>query len=225
MTFPSPPPVDLPRGTTCRAGLSLSTVLPDLDFETYSEAGYLWSDETGRWEGPPGAPKQTRGLPLVGAEPYVKHPTFRIIWMAYDLKDGRGKHRWHPGMQPPLDLFEYLTSGGPIEAWNVGFERWVWELHCVSRLGWPVVREDQWRCAMAKARAFALPGKLEKTGEVLGLPIQKDKAGSALMRQFSMPRQPTKNDPRRHVRPVYTEEDLEVQAIIRYGQMVRAAGG
>jgi DNA polymerase len=191
-------------GTQLVAGLGVATVIPDLDFETYSEAGYVWDDAAGRWTGPPGAPGSTKGLPLTGTEPYVKHPSFDIVWMAYDLKDGGGRRRWHPGMPPPMDLFGYVLMGGPIEAWNVGFERWVWLHHCVARLGWPPVRDDQWRCAMAKARASGYPGALGKAGAVLGLQTQKDPRGSTLMKKFSMPRNPTKTDPRRRVMPSYT---------------------
>lgn len=190
--------------TTIPAGLGRATCLPDLDFETYSEAGYVWDDQAGKWRGPPGAPKDSKGLPVVGAEPYVRHPTFQIIWMAYDLKDGLGKRRWYPEVPPPADLLAYVAGGGLLEAWNVGFERWIWELYCVPVLGWPALREDQWRCAMAKARASALPGALGLAGKVMGLDIQKDKDGASLMKLLSMPRQPTKADPRRRQRPIYS---------------------
>lgn len=224
--LPPPPPVDVPAGRAVPAGLDgRATSLPDLDFETYSEAGYVWDDASQRWEGPPGAPKTTRGLPLVGAEPYVRHPSFRIVWMAYDLKDGLGKRRWHPGMPPPADLFAHVQAGGVLEAWNVAFERWVWELHCVPVLGWPAMREDQWFCAMAKARAFALPGQLGKAGDVLSLPIQKDKEGSALMKRLSMPRQPTKGDPRRFVHPIYTEAEVDAHAMARFVHWLAADPG
>lgn len=202
---PSPPsPL---RGARLPAGLGWSTVYPDLDFETYSEAGYVWDGQANRWTGPPGAPKQTRGLPLVGAEPYVRHHTFRIVWMSYDLKDGLGKRRWRPGLPPPVDLLSYLAAGGIIEAHNKGFEQWIWELHCVPVLGWPAVHERQWRCSMAKARASALPGALGKLGEVLGIDTQKDKRGAALMKLLSMPRQPTLGDPRRVQLPIYDQAE------------------
>lgn len=206
MIAPPPPRLDDYRaGHALVAGLGRSVVLPDLDFETYSEAGYVWDNDTQRWAGPPGAPGATKGLGVVGTEPYVRHPSFNIIWMAYDLKDGQGRRRWHPGLPPPADLLGYLATGGPIEAWNVAFERWVWELHCVPRLGWPaVLHPDQWYCAMAKARAHSLPGALGNAGKVLNLETQKDPEGAALMKRLSMPRQPTKTDPRPRMLPVYT---------------------
>lgn len=190
-------------GQQVPAGLGRATVMPDIDFETYSEAGYDWDEEAQTWRGPPGSTK--KGLPAVGAEPYAKHPTCEIVWCSYDLKDGRGRRRWRPGMWPPLDLLAHVQAGGPLEAWNVGFERWIWLHVCVPRLGWPPAREDQWFCAMAKARAFALPGSLDLAGQVLNLPTLKDPEGAALMKMLSMPRKPTKGDPRRRILPLYDQ--------------------
>jgi DNA polymerase len=211
-SLPPPPPLDLlPRGTRIPARLGYATVIPDLDFETRSEAGYVWSDVDQRWHPPVGAKKP--GLPAVGAEPYAAHPTCRIVWMSYDLKDGRGRRRWRPGLPDPVDLLQYLAAGGEIEAWNVGFERWVWKHVCVPRLGWPAVADSQWRCAMAKARASSLPGSLDMAGKIMGLSIQKDARGAALMKRLSMPRQPTKADPRRWIDPIYDEAAVQAQAV------------
>jgi DNA polymerase len=202
--IPRPPPLEsLLLGTQLAAGLGVATIIPELDFETYSEAGYVWDDAKQKWRGPPGAPKDSKGLPVVGAEPYAAHPTCEIIWLSYDLKDGLGKRRWRPGLAPPLDLIGYLAAGGIIEAWNVGFERWIWKYVCHGKYGWPAVHDDQWRCAMAKARASQYPGKLEAAGKVLSLTVQKDDRGADLMKRLSMPRNPTAGDPRRRVLPLY----------------------
>ena len=193
------------NGQRIPAGLGYSTVRADVDFETYSEAGYVWDAGRERWQGPPGAPKGSKGLPVVGAENYVRHPSFDIVWLAYDLKDGLGWRQWRPGLPAPADLLGYLAAGGEIEAWNVAFERWVWELHCVARLGWPAVRESQWFCAVGKARASSYPGALAKAGDVMQLTVRKDARGSALMTRLSMPRNPTATDPRLRIQPVYSE--------------------
>ena len=212
--LPPPPPrlEDLRYGTMLAAGLGQAMVIPDIDVETASEAGYVWNEALQRWDGPPGAAKGQKGLPVVGAEPYAKHPTCRVIWLSYDLKDGLGRRRWRPGLPPPLDLWGYVAAGGLLEAWNVGFERWIWLYVLGPRHGFPPVREEQWRCAMAKARAFGLPGALGKAGEVMGLDTQKDKAGAALIKKFSMPRNPTQGDPRRWILPVYDGADALVLA-------------
>lgn len=208
MLIPPPPALDqLPAGTQLVAGLGVATVVADIDFETRSEAGFEWDDANGRWTGPPGAPANSKGLPVVGAAAYTAHPTCDVLCCAYDLKDGRGKRWWRPGLPPPADLFDHVAARRPLEAWNVGFERWVWEHVCTPRYGWPPVDPDTWRCAMAKARAHALPGKLEKTGEVLGLETQKDSGGKRLLDKFSVPQRPTKADSRVWHSPVWTQED------------------
>ena len=211
-----PPTLDqLPLGTRLVAGMGFSTVIPDIDCESWSLAGYVWSGE--KWTGPAGAPKDAKGLPVVGAANYWAHESAEILLLAYDLKDGRGRRRWKPGDLPPYDLFAYLATGGPIEAWNVGFERWMWDLVAAPRLGWPPVHPMQWRCAMAKARAHALPGGLDWAGRVLELKTQKDARGTALMRKFSMPRNPTKTDPRWRIELVHDPEQVPVLAE-RYAQ-------
>jgi hypothetical protein len=205
---PPPPlhPSKLPAGTVLRAGRGTSTVLPDLDFETYSEAGFEWCARTQRWRQPAGATGTATGLPLVGVVNYVAHASFRVLTMAYNLKDGAGERTWVPGMPPPLPLLNHVASGGLLEAWNVGFERRVWAWG-VANLGWPPIDRLQWRCAMAKARAHALPGGLGAAGEVLSLSVLKDAGGKAMLDRFSRPRNPTKDDPRLRVTPIWTSSE------------------
>lgn len=208
---PPPPPAAhmLPAGTQLRAGLGVSTVLPDLDFETYSEAGYLWDSEAGKWAALPGAPQGKKGLPVVGVAVYATHPTTEVLSLAYDLKDGRGKRWWLPSMPPPRDLFDHIAAHGLLEAWNSGFEHWIWAHVCVPKLGWPPLPLDQLRCAMAKSRSHALPGALGEAGRVLNLVTQKDSDGKRLLDKFSMPRNPTKSDPRRRIRPEEDPQDAQ----------------
>lgn len=202
-----PPPLEsLPRGAVLYAGLGTAMVLPDFDFETYSEAGYVWDGQ--KWQGPPGAPKGQKGLGVVGAAVYAAHPSTRVLSLAYDLKDGLGKRYWRPGLPFPHDLFAYLASGGLVEAWNVAFERWIWELVCVPRMGWPPIHPRQYRCAMAKSRTAALPGSLDKAGDVLQLTVRKDDDGKRLLKKFSVPHDPSASDPRLRYDPIWTRQDL-----------------
>ena len=70
------------------AGYGFSTVLPTMDFETYSEAGYFWNSETQRWKSVLKA--REGGLNAVGASVYSEHPSTEILSLAYDLKTGAG---------------------------------------------------------------------------------------------------------------------------------------
>lgn len=216
--LPPPPPLEtLPAGHRLPAGLSYSTVIPDLDFETYSEAGFEWDEGANKWRAPPGS--KLKGLPTVGAAPYAEHPTCEVLCLYYDLKDGRGRRQWRPGQPPPADLFSHVQAGGLLEAWNVGFERWIWENVC-QPMGWPLVPAQQWRCAMAKARAHSMPGKLAEFGRVADLSVQKDADGKRLLDKFSVPRNPTQFDSRRRLRPLWTPEDAgrELAAVLTPGQ-------
>lgn len=216
MIIPPPPPLEsLPAGTVLLAGLGTSTVLPDFDFETYSEAGFAWDEERRKWGSLPGYGDQNRGLPAVGAAVYTEDPSCEVLSLAYDLKDGRGRRHWKPGDLMPLDLFSHILSGGLLEAWNVGFESWVWDNVCTPRMGWPRLPREQLRCAMAKARAHALPGALGKAGDVLALPIQKDADGGRLLKKFSVPQNPTKAEPgRRRIHPA--DDPIDAQRLYAY---------
>lgn len=189
----------LRAGTRIRVGTGVSTVLPDMDFETYSAAGFIWDDANQKWLKPKGA--QKFGLFAVGAAAYAAHPTCEVLSLAYDLKDGKGPRLWLPMMPPPVELFEYLATGGLIEAWNCGFEWWIWNKVCRDRYGWPDLPFQQLRDAPAKARAFGLPGALANAARVTQAAIQKDKEGERLLKKFSVPRKPTKTNPATRIRP------------------------
>lgn len=204
-------------GTHIPVGPSYSTVMPDIDFETYSEAGYEW-DGT-KWRG---VTKTGAGLPAVGAAVYAEHPSTEVICMAYDLKDGLGDRLWVPGMLPPLDLFRHIASGGLLEAWNSSFEYHIWRAVCHTRMGWPALPYHQLRDAMAKSRAHSLPGKLGEAAKVLQAPEQKDPRGDALIRKLSLPRNPTKGDPSTRCSSIaltfemyeYNRQDIKAEAAV-----------
>jgi len=197
---PPPKPVhQLSRGTVLHVGPETATVNAEIDFETYSEAGFIWDDEEQKWQQPLGASGTKKGLPVVGLDNYARHPTAEILMAAYDLKDGLGWRLWLQAMPFPADLAAHIAAGLPIEAHNAGFEQRMWHHVGVAKYGWPTVVDSQWRCSAAKARHYALPGALGDVGAVLNLDVQKDKAGEALIKRFTVPRSPTKGDPRLRV--------------------------
>jgi len=198
-------------GHTVPIGPSQATIFADFDFETYSEAGYDWNEETGKRRMLEGANKY--GLPAVGSAVYTEHPSAEILCLRYDLKDGFGQRHWNPGMPDPVDLFEHIARGEPIEAHNCLFEYRVWHNIAVRRYGWPpILQIDQLRDSMEKCRAFALPGALAKAGEVLQLTTQKDTDGTRLINLLCCPRNPTKARPTRRV----TVEDAPEDALKLY---------
>ena len=208
MNIPKPPRLeDLPLGNKLVAGMGYSTVIADIDFETYSEAGFIWDESKQSYQAPPNA--KVKGLPTIGTAVYSEHPSTEVLCMAYDLKDGIGKRLWLPTEPFPLDLETHIKNWGLIEAWNVGFESWIWNNVCRDKYNFPEVQPWQWRCAAAKARAFALPGSLDAAGKVMDIIHKKDKDGKRLLNKFSMPRNPTKNDARRRIVPSLTSVEYE----------------
>jgi|AntRauTorckE5430_2_1112549.scaffolds.fasta_scaffold00152_25 DNA polymerase len=181
------------------AGCGFSTVLPDLDFETYSEAGYTWDNELNKWVSITKSPPH--GLGAVGASAYSEHPSTEVLSLAYDLKDGQGARMWIPSMPPPVELFEHIAKLGLLEAHNSAFEWYIWANVCHARMGWPALPYWLLRDSMAKARAFSLPGKLAKLAEVLKVSDQKIDDGKRLINKLTKPRNPTKKDPRTRIRP------------------------
>lgn len=205
MTVAPPPNVlDLPSGFKLCAGLTESTILPTWDVETYSEAGFVFDEQLGRWRKPDGAPSgKQAGLPLVGARVYFEHPTADVLMVGYDLKDGRGRRQWFPPTEPvPADLRDHILAGLPLEAHNAGFEDWAAQLVLGPKYGLPVPTLDQIHCSMAKCRAWCLAPALSMAGDILGIETPKDKEGKALIKLFSTPRNPTKTDPSLRVHPL-----------------------
>ena len=190
--------------------------MPTMDFELYSEAGFVWvppgvraDKKHGYWTCLPNAPQGKKGISVVGASVYTEHPSTEILTLSYDLCDGRGLRRWRPGLPLPYDLFAHLAAGRPIEAHKAMFERLVWENVAVPKYGFPPLNPYLLRCSMATARVNNLPGALSNLGEVLKVPVRKDADGRRLINKFSIPRNPTNTDQRTRIRPEDDPADAE----------------
>ncbi len=193
-----------PAGTRLPAGISYSTVLPDMDFETYSEAGYVWDSTIGKWRTICEPPGKGGMLAALGTAVYAEHPSTRPLCLAYDLKDGKGPHLWTPaphshkiltvpfvhleyGPPGPTPLFDHILHGGLIEAHNSMFEYLIWENVCHKRMGWPKLPIEQLRCSAAKAKKASLPPSLGDLSKVLRIEHGKDADGTRLIKKFSIP--------------------------------------
>lgn len=181
-------------------------LLPKFDFETKSDAGYLYDFAARKWGSLPGYSAQKRGLGAVGVRVYVEHYSFSPILLAYDLTPqfgGATAQQWELGESFGVlaPLFDHVRAGNLLAAQNAGFEYQVWQYFCVPVWGWPTLSIEQLRCTAVASRAAGYPGKLAEVTRVLNTPIQKDPDGDRLMKIFSMPRNPTAKDPRTHVLP------------------------
>lgn len=164
-------------------------------------------------------------LDNVGAAEYALHPSTRVICMAWAFDD-EPVFVWSEGEPLPHAIEQHIRNGGEIRAWNAEFEATIWELNLVPRLGWPQVHPTQWVCTMVEAMSMALPASLENCGAALGLDVQKDKVGHALMLQMTKPRKARKgcpthtwwheDDPAKFARlKEYCGRDVETERAVR----------
>ncbi|WP_439392589.1 hypothetical protein ACRQ5Q_24515 [Bradyrhizobium sp. PMVTL-01] len=129
-----------------------------------------------------------------GVYRYSTHPTTEALMASYKIGDGPTR-RWLRGQPCPDDIRAHVESGGTIKAHNAGFERLIWWNVLAKRYGWPKPRLEAFVCTAATAAAMALPRDLAGLGAALGLDAQKNKDGMALIRFFSVPRRPKKDEP------------------------------
>jgi DNA polymerase len=167
-----------------------------IDIETYSEAP----------------------LKKTGVYKYAEHPSTEVLVVCYRFGHTGPVHTWipqksiPPSAKPlksamdkgselyvqeyiPPDLFEWITSGRQLRAWNAMFERVVLgTLGRTGRLDWPEIAREQWGCTMAKAAAASLR-------QALGLCAKdcethpKDESGKVAMLQLCKPKRPSKKNP------------------------------
>lgn len=128
-----------------------------------------------------------------GAHVYFESKHTEVLIGSYKINGGPTR-RWQRGEPCPADLRAAIESGATISAHNAAFEilclRWLAE-----HASWPAAKLTQFRCTAATAAAMALPRSLGDLGAALGLSIQKDKEGMRLIRKFSIPRKPKKDEP------------------------------
>lgn len=133
-----------------------------------------------------------------GSSRYARDPATGVICLAIAIDTASPPILWdvNSGASIPRYLDEHIRAGGRICAWNVGFERFIWEHIMVARYGWPRVRPDQWSCTMAVAMHWGLPAGLDAAAQALNLKVSKDKVGHRLMLQMCQPADRNeRNDP------------------------------
>lgn len=130
----------------------------------------------------------------VGADAYSRHPSCEALMCSFALDDDPVE-QWVPaeGERMPAKLEDALLDERIVKTcWNKSFEHSIWK----NVLGIDIPHH-QWRDTQALSYSLALPGSLDKAGEVVEIAEDKKKTaeGKALMRVFSMPRKPTKTKP------------------------------
>jgi DNA polymerase len=131
--------------------------------------------------------RSTVDLRKSGVYPYAMHPDTDIWCACWCIGDGPVQ-TWYPGQPCPPVIAVHVEAGGDIYAHNAQFERINWLHILCPRYGWPMPKLEQWHCTAAMAAAMALPRDLAGAGKALGLDVQKDKEGAALMLRMARPR-------------------------------------
>lgn len=125
-----------------------------------------------------------------GVYAYADSPDFEILLFGYDFGNGLVDCIDLTEEELPGDILEALTDPDVLKtAYNANFER-----TCLAKWTGKPMPPEQWSCTAVMARELGLPNSLEKVGEAIGLPEdrQKSKTGKALIRYFSVPCKPTK---------------------------------
>jgi len=126
-----------------------------------------------------------------GAYRYARDATTHPLLMAWRIGTTGESHLWQRTDKIPDEVYAHIRSGGTVAAWNIEFDRQIWNAN------WPYVpiTVGQSLDVMAMAQAMGLPAGLAACGEALGISSDKQKMadGRALIRKFcvgeSAPRQ------------------------------------
>ena len=140
-----------------------------LDFETYSECD----------------------LKRCGADVYSKHPSTKVLCMAWAIDDDPVS-TWIMGETFPSKVFVAGHAGYDVVAHNFAFEYLIWNnvlLRQLNRAPAPLSYTQGHRDTMLRAWSFGLPGDLIGAGMALNAPLvlRKDMAGHALMLKLCKP--------------------------------------
>lgn len=134
--------------------------------------------------------KETRSpvdLKKHGLMRYARDPRTEVLMMCWAFGD-EDFVLWHQGQPLPPRVAHHVECGGIVVAHNAQFELALWNYVMQQRHGWPRLRIEQVRCTMAASYAMGLPGALEDSGHALGIKVEKDTEGRALMLKMCKPR-------------------------------------
>ena len=129
-------------------------------------------------------------LKTAGVHRYAEHHSTGIWCMAWALGDKRGI--WKEGEYFPKEVLDHVTMGGRVIAHNAAFERAIWNKVLSRQIGHrvfvPPLHIAQMDCTVARCAVLGIPSGLDHAGKVLGLEVQKDKAGHANMMILARPK-------------------------------------
>lgn len=128
-------------------------------------------------------------LKKAGVHKYVESPDFEVLLIGYKFIGRAGDvHVVEPRRVSTEALVQALIDPTLMKtAFNAGFER-----VCLSKCFGVELPPEQWECTMVRCASLGLPISLEQAAKALKISEQKDTAGRALLRYFTVPCGPTK---------------------------------
>lgn len=145
------------------------------------------SDSNAEWLSLDFETRSTIDLRKAGVYRYAEDPTTDVICAAFAFDD-EPVQTWRPEQPLSNRFVDHVAGGGKVRGWNVNFERLIWREVATPRYGWPAPKLEQLWDTAAQGAALSLPRSLDGCGSALGLTIQKDKEGHALMMRMCRPR-------------------------------------
>lgn len=131
-------------------------------------------------------------LTKCGVHRYVEGKKHKILLFCYQFEGDSDVTMidMATGEQLPPEVLSAIDDPEIIKtAWNAQFERTVIG-HNLGR----VLSPDSWQCTMVWAAGLSLPLSLKLAAQVLRVEQQKDRAGDALIKKFSVPQKPSKSN-------------------------------
>jgi DNA polymerase len=158
-------------------------------------------------------------LTVVGAFEYASHPSTSILCTGWKI--GTRQHLGETKVCEDVSvefLGALLDPTIHLVAHNVFFELSIIMQVLAPRLP-PELADalkqiplSRWTCTAAMSRRMGLPGKLEKVGAALNLPVQKDMIGHEVMLRLSRGGEPEVGDMESLL--LYCADDIETEALV-----------
>lgn len=136
-------------------------------------------------------------LKVVGAYNYARHPSTKVLCLAWAFDDDPIQV-WKIGENPSVldPLLDHVHENGLVGGWNAGnFEVEIWNLVFLDQIRvHPNVLDLYWLYAeqiedtMIQAAYWGLPLSLDTTSQIIAPDYPKDKDGHRLMMQMAKPR-------------------------------------
>ena len=158
--------------------------------------------------------RSTVNLTLSGAWKYAAHPSTSVLCMYIAVDDGEPE-QWLPG--DPIHAAFIAAAQHPADwkliAHNHEFERAIYELILMPRLGFPPIELAVQHCTQQLASRNAYPAELGLLCQALGLPYSKDREAAKAMRELSRPRKPRRGEDRNQV--YWIEDEAKRQLVFK----------